>query len=177
MRTRRKRSSRQAQQGFSLIEMLLTAFILAVGIMGLTLLQSMAIKGARGGKSLSTAVQVGETVLDQIEVEGRLTWLNATSNFTPAAIGNLQFVNQMNLVTPLTFTVKGETPVVGAPDPVDATPFYAVNFQKTDVSAVGAGKGIISDFTVTVTFSDTTDQTTNLPLTRTVVLTRRIIHA
>lgn len=76
MHHQQKTTPIQNQRGFSLVEMLLTAFILAVGIMGLTLLQVMAMKGARGGSSLSTAIQVGEDVLDRIELEGRLSWLN-----------------------------------------------------------------------------------------------------
>ena len=47
MQFRKREALLQNQRGFSLVEMLMTAFILAVGIMGLTLLQVMAIKGAR----------------------------------------------------------------------------------------------------------------------------------
>lgn len=176
MRYLRGGAPAQSQRGFSMVEMLMTAFILAIGIMGLTLLQVMALKGARGGKSLSTAVQVGEAVMDQIEMEGRLSWLNLTaSQFSaPAGLTTLQYVNKATLATPLTFTVKGQTPVPTASDPADATPFYTVNFVKRDVGS--AGTGTISDFDVTVRFSDQVDTTTNTVIPRTVQFTRRVLH-
>jgi prepilin-type N-terminal cleavage/methylation domain-containing protein len=171
----RSHSSIQAQRGFSMVEMLLTAFILAIGIMGLTMLQVMSLKGARGGKSLGTAVQVGESVMDQIESEGRLTWLNVTSpTFNPTALANLQFVNQAASPAPMPYTIKGKVPLAGAPDPVDSTTYFTVNWTKTDVS-VGA-IGTMSNFAVVVNFSDTTNPVTGLPINRQVVLTRSILH-
>ena len=47
-----------------MIEMLMTAFILAVGILGLTMLLVMSLKGSRGGRSLTTAVLVGDNVME-----------------------------------------------------------------------------------------------------------------
>jgi prepilin-type N-terminal cleavage/methylation domain-containing protein len=169
-------ASRQAQRGFSMVEMLMTAFILAVGIMGLTLLQVMSLKGSRGGRSLSTAIQVGEMVMDQIEMEGRLSWLNVsdTKYNPPLPMAGLQYVNRASMAAPLKFTIKGQSPVTGAPNPVDSTPFYTVNFAKVDVAA--AGSGTISDFAVTVTFSDQSNPTTGVAIPRVVTITRRILH-
>lgn len=176
MRHRRRGNPARGQRGFSIVEMLLTAFILAVGIMGLTMLQAMALKGARGGRSLGTAVQVGEMVMDQIELEGRLSWLNitATQVAAPAPLASLKYINKVPLAPSQTFTIKGEVPVAGAPDPTDTTPFYTVVIAQKDVSA--AGTGIISDFTVNVNFSDQVNPVTGLPLQRTVAITRRILH-
>jgi prepilin-type N-terminal cleavage/methylation domain-containing protein len=176
MRYLRRRTSARAQQGFSMVEMLMTAFILAVGIMGLTMLQVMALKGARGGRSLGTAVQVGEMVMDQIEMEGRLSWLNLTATplGAPTALATLQYINKLPLATAPTFTIKGEVPVAGAPDPTDATPFYTVAIAQTDLAA--AGVGTISDFTVNVAFSDQVNPATGLAIPRTVTITRRILH-
>ena len=177
MQSLRRRSLR-AQRGFSLVEMLMTAFILAVGVMGLTLLQVMSLKGARGGKSLATAIQVGEAVMDRIEMEGRLSWLNITdSQYNVAtALPNLAFVNKTTLAQPLTFNLKGQVPVTASADPAESTPFYSVGMRRVPVSALAAGTGSISDFTVTVTFADVVNPTTNAPITRTVTLTRRVLH-
>jgi hypothetical protein len=156
--------------------MLLTAFILAVGIMGLTLLQVMSLKGAQGSRSLSTAVQVGEAVMDRVEMEGRLTWLNQTNSQynAPSALTTLQFVNQGPLAAPLTFNIKGQTPDPNSTDPAVKTPYFSVNVAQADVANAGTGK--ITDVTVTVTFSDVANPTTNLPITRTVTFTRRVLH-
>lgn len=165
-----------SQQGFSLVEMLMTAFIMAVGIMGLTLLQVMSLKAARGGKSLSTAVQVGEAVMDRIEMEGRLSWLNVIDDQykVHGTLSNLDFVNKTALTAPLTFNLKGQVPNPSSPDPAESSPFFSVNMVRTPVSAVSTGA--ISDFTVTVTFADAVNPTTNTPINRTVTITRRVVH-
>jgi Tfp pilus assembly protein PilV len=175
MQAQRKKNSAQAQLGFSLVEMLLTAFILAVGIMGLTMLQVMALKSARGGKSLSTAVQVGESVMDRIEMEGRLSWLNLTAGqySNPAALNHMMFVNNATIPTQ-SFNLNGGVTDLSSPDPAVNNPFYTVNITQVDVAAVGSGK--ITDFNVRVAFSDATNPATNAPITRTVVLTRRVLH-
>jgi len=176
MRHTQRKAPIQAQRGFSMVEMLMTAFILAVGIMGLTLLQVMALKGARGGKSLGTAVQVGEMVMDQIELEGRLSWLNLTASqyAAPAALATLQYINKVPLAASQTFTIKGEVPVPTAPDPVDSTPFYTVVIAQNNVAT--AVTGTISDFTVNVQFSDQANPTTGVAIPRVVTITRRILH-
>ena len=169
MRHLRKGTPIQAQRGFSMVEMLMTAFILAVGIMGLTLLQVMSLKGARGGKSLGTAVQVGETIMDQIEMEGRLSWLNITASqlAAPAALGTLTYINQAHPTQ--YFNTLGEMTLTPAVDG-----FYKVNNTYINVGA--AGTGTISDFTVNVTFSDQVNPATGLAIPRTVTITRRILH-
>ena len=173
-----RRKSLRGQRGFSLVEMLVTAFILAIGVMGLTLLQVMSLRGARGGRSLATAIQVGEAVMDRIEMEGRLTWLNITANqyTTVSTLSNLSFVNKTSLATPLTFNIKGQTPVTNSPDPAESNAFYSVTMRRDPVSTVAGGTGSISDFTVTVAFADVVNPTTNAPITRTVTLTRRVVH-
>jgi Tfp pilus assembly protein PilV len=171
-----------------MVEMLMTAFILAVGIMGLTMLQVMALRGSRGGRSLGTAVLVGDKVMDQIEMEGRLSWLNITDTQakTPAAITTLKYVGQVPAAIPTiaipptttpiaTYTIKGQVPVANAPDPADSTPFYYVYIAQTDLN-LPAANGVISDFTVNVSFADQVNQRTGLAIPRTVVLTRRILH-
>ncbi|MEI7614167.1 MAG: prepilin-type N-terminal cleavage/methylation domain-containing protein [Betaproteobacteria bacterium] len=176
MQFRREKSPIRNQRGFSMVEMLMTAFILAVGIMGLTLLQVMALKGARGGSSLSTAIQVAEDVLDRVELEGRLTWLNisATQLTTAGALNNLQYVNKTALDAPLVFTIKGRAPDADAQDAVDSTAFYSVTMTRSNDTAVSVG--MVSDFTVTVSFSDVVNPTNNQPIIRNVRLSRRVLH-
>jgi hypothetical protein len=166
-----------------MVEMLMTAFILAVGIMGLTLLQVMSLRGARGGRSLSTAVQVGEMVMDQIEMEGRLSWLNITASkfAAPAALTTLRYVNQVPAALPTatsapfaTFTIKGEVPLAGAADPIDSTPFYNVAIGQTNNTGLAA-TGVSSDFVVQVQFSDQADPA-GAKIYRYVTITRRILH-
>jgi len=169
MRTRKFIAARKAQAGFSMVEMLMAAFILSVGILGVSMLQIMSLKAARGSQNLTTAVRVADRVMDQTELEGRLTWLNQTdSNYiTPGALSQLQYL-KAGAVATQTFDINGE-PTADA-----AAAFYTMNFTKTPVVADGA-TGAITDVTVVVNFADAVDATST-PIQRTVTLTRRIVH-
>jgi prepilin-type N-terminal cleavage/methylation domain-containing protein len=180
MRTHPSGSNRRpGQAGFSMIEMLMTAFIMAIGILGLTMLQVMSLKASRGGRSLSTAVLVGEHIMDQVEMEGRLSWLNATSNYTGTSLADLPNLRYVNLpdggALAETFNSKGGPPL-GNPDPADNTVYFRVTTGRVVSVAPGAGtNGALSNFIVTVTFTDQLDQA-SAPIVRNVVLTRRIVH-
>ncbi len=176
MRTRTVPSSRQA--GFSMVEMLMAAFILAIGILGLTMLQTMSMRASRGSRSLSTAVQVAEAMLDQVEMEGRLTWLNATTTIfaAPPAPPPLVYFNPMRPVV-RTFTINGRPPDPAATDPADINPFFTATLGAPVFVSSGVNGQSVHDFTVTVTFNDTVQAGSTAVVQRSVVLTRRIVHA
>jgi prepilin-type N-terminal cleavage/methylation domain-containing protein len=179
MRAHPSGSSRlRAQAGFSMIEMLMTAFILAVGILGLSMLQLMSIKASRGGRSLSTAVLVGEHVMEQVEMEGRLSYLNVSQGngavVSLADMATLRYVNLGDggqLVE--FFNSKGGPPTPASPDPAEQTTFYTVTTQRN--AFITAASGTLSDVRVQVVFTDQLDQNAT-PIQRQVTLTRRIIH-
>jgi type IV pilus modification protein PilV len=160
------------EAGFSMIEMLMTTFILAVGILGLTMLQTMSLRAAGGSRNLSMAVQLAEQMMDQIELEGRLTYSNATIGsafLTPQALKGLQYIGQAAVNK--YFSIDSATGnVVEVAE--DASPLFQLSMTQT----VAAGKGL-SDVTVSVVFVDGTNNVTNAPITRTATLTRRILHA
>jgi prepilin-type N-terminal cleavage/methylation domain-containing protein len=178
MRTHPSSSNRRrGQAGFSMIEMLMTAFIMAIGILGLTMLQVMSLKASRGGRSLSTAVLVGEHVMDQVEMEGRLSWLNATGKYTGTSnavdLPNLKYISLVDGGTrPDSFNSKGGPPL-GNPDPADNATYF--NVVTGRAGSVVATNGALSDFTVTVTFTDQLTQA-GAQIQRNVTLTRRILH-
>ncbi len=179
MQTRRSKTIRRVQAGFSMVEMLMTAFVLAVGILGLTMLQTMSLKASRGSQSLTTAVLVAEQVLNQADLEGRLSWLNLTQSNqaapTLADLPNLRYLTiQAGGQLVETFNVKGGAVVPGSPDPMVNTAFYTVTTTRVPSAAVMVTGGI-SDVNVQVQFVDGLD-TNNTPIQRTVSLTRRIWH-
>jgi type IV pilus modification protein PilV len=179
MRALKTRSGRDAQAGFSMVEMLMAAFILAIGILGLSMLQVMSLRASRGSRSLTTAVQVAEAMLDQVEMEGRVSWLNVTDTQMAAAPAPppFQYVNQAGAVV-RTFTVKGRTPDATATDPADLQPFFTATLNRSQAAVATSASGqVIHDFTVNVTFADTV-QANGTPtlIQRSVVLTRRILH-
>jgi prepilin-type N-terminal cleavage/methylation domain-containing protein len=182
-RTRPRACSSQA--GFSMIEMLMTAFILAIGLLGLCMLQTMSLRASRGGASLTTAVHVANTVMDQVEMEGRLSWLNiadtqqsGTSNanlgltYIPLALGTQMASTDPNPL--LQYNVEGNNVIPTSTDPAVKNPFYVVTLAHVADLGGGGTIGQVSDFTVTVAFSDTSVGGKSVP--RQVMLTRRILH-
>ena len=74
------------QAGFSMVEMLMAAVILAIGILGLAMLQTYTFAAQRGNGSLGNAVQVAQQVLDQAEMVGRNSIMCSQSGMTQPAI-------------------------------------------------------------------------------------------
>lgn len=179
---------RQHQAGFSMLEMLMATFILSIGILGLSMLQVMSLRASRGGRNLTTAVQVAEQVLDQIEMEGRVTWLNVSATQRAGAgitvVPNLKYIPLVNAVSspyeiPGGFTVKGRAPDSASSDPLDnpASPYFRAFIGRTGPANPAIGGLAVNDYTVTVTFDDTVlAGSTTTVIQRNVVLTRRILH-
>lgn len=175
---KRKPTGRAGEAGFSMIEMLMTAFVMAIGLLGLCMLQTMSLRASRGSRSLSTAVRVASGILDSVEVEGRLSWLNVTENNSIApSLADLPKLKYVIIpaggkLVELYNSLGGPVDAASA-DPVVAAPFFTVT--TTQVPGVGAATGQISDFNIQVQFADSTNNA-NAPIQRTVSLTRRIIH-
>ena len=66
------RSRHKSDRGFSLIEMLLVAFILGIGLLGLAALQTMGIRGYAGSREKDAAAYLAGSVLDTLAAEGRM---------------------------------------------------------------------------------------------------------
>jgi prepilin-type N-terminal cleavage/methylation domain-containing protein len=60
-------------RGFSLVELLMTMFILAIGLLGLATLQVMAQTQGLDSRQRGTASFAAHNLLDQIQAEGALT--------------------------------------------------------------------------------------------------------
>lgn len=154
------------QAGFSLVELLLAAFVMAIGILGLTMLQVMSIRSATGGKALNTAVMVGEGVLESIQSEGRQRMLFMKYGGTAPAT---TFFG--------TATVHQFYAFDGSVLPDAANSFFAVDITPADVVALSAAGGT-KRFTVTITFKDTPNPSNpSVTIQRTVTLTRQVAYA
>lgn len=170
-----------------MVEMLFSAFILAIGILGLSMLQAMSLKASRGGQSMNNAVQVADRMMDQIEAEGRLSWLSVTDTplLVPETLADLQYVgkatrylafqetydaaNNVYKVEPAT-----NAPVASKPA-LSATTRYVATCTVANTVNNGAGSGKVSDYNIVVEFADDTTQA-GASVVRTVNISRRIIH-
>lgn len=160
------------ESGFSMVELLMTAFVLAIGILGLTALQSLSIRSASGSRGLTTAVLIAERAMDEILANGRnsLLYTRASPATTPpAAMTNVFTVATADR----TFNFAGR-PSVG--DPIDTTPYFTLSVQ-SQAAAPGTLAAIprfggVTSMVVTVRWTEepTAPQ-------RQLVLSRRVPYA
>lgn len=65
------------ERGFSLVELMITALIFGVGLLGLAALQVSSLRNNSGGRNRVTAVGLAEGCLSAIQAEGSLSWTYA----------------------------------------------------------------------------------------------------
>lgn len=157
-----RRHTRQA--GFSMVELLMTAFILAVGILGLTMLQAMSMRGSAGSKNLNSAVMLGEGILESIQLEGRQRML---------------FLKYAGSAPTTTYFGTGDIPLqyyaFDGTKLTDATnSFYTVEIKSVDIAGHTSTAGGTRQFTLHIVFTDTVGSATT---TRQVTLTRQVAYA
>ncbi|WP_306600153.1 prepilin-type N-terminal cleavage/methylation domain-containing protein [Geothrix sp. 21YS21S-2] len=178
---------RRSQAGFSMVEMLMAAFILAIGILGLSMLQTMSLKAGRGSQSMANAVKIADRIMDQVEAEGRLSWLSITNTplQIPETLSDLQYIGQgtryqgfgevLDASTNLVKITPVSTAPVGSKPELSSTVRYIATFTEANNVNNAGGIGQTSDYSVTVEFADDVNKTGTAVL-RTVNIARRIIH-
>ena len=156
---------RSRQTGFSMVELLMTAFILAIGLLGLSMLQVMSIRASTGSQALNTAVRVGEGVLESIQQEGRQRMLVLKYAGTePTA--TTYFGTE-----PITQYYAFDGTKLGDAD--SASAFYTVVVTPSVIVTLSPAGGT-KQFILTITFTDTVGAATT---TRQVTLTRQVAYA
>ncbi len=68
------RSRAARQTGFSLVELMMTAFIFGVGLLGLAALQVSTLRSNTGGRNRFTATSLAEGCMSAIQAEGSTSW-------------------------------------------------------------------------------------------------------
>ena len=174
MRERELPRGRAGEAGFSMVEMLMTAFILAIGLLGLCMLQTMSLRAARGGTSLTTAVHVADAVMEQVEQEGRISWLYL-ANGSATAPTNLKYVSlAVGGKVTQTFNLQGNVSQTSS-DPSVSSQLFTVTTTRLQDVGLAAGTAQVSDYLVQVQFAEATNGA-GAPVSRTVMVTRRILH-
>ncbi len=165
------------QKGFSIIELLLVAFIMAVGLMGLTLLQTMALRTAFGSQQMTAALKLADRVMDGVAAEGRQRRLMA--QFGDTGLSTLPKLYIKGADVPLCYTAKGELQLeAGLPMETPNTQTYfrvTVAPQPVSLTSVPGLSG--RTFKVTVKWSEVLDAKTKKAVERTVVLDRLVGYA
>lgn len=152
-----------------MVELLMAAFILAIGILGLTSLQVMSLRFRGGSQSVNNAVLVGERVLDQAEALGRNTLLRCRSGETPATPSSTYFGINYFGTGPFTlyFDFKGQSRA--------SADYYTVTVTPSTLTTPVAGLGGMALMTVQVAWTEAVagGGTT----AKNVTLTRRVAYA
>jgi prepilin-type N-terminal cleavage/methylation domain-containing protein len=60
-------------RGFSLVEFLMVAIILGIGLLGLAALTTTAMRGYSGSRTLDSAVALSSSVMDRLSADGRIS--------------------------------------------------------------------------------------------------------
>ena len=85
-----------AEEGFTLIEIMITLVIISIGLMALSGLQVNAIRGNVFSKRLTTAVSIGEEKLEQIK---NTSYANIQSeSSTQINKSNMNFTRQVTVI-------------------------------------------------------------------------------
>lgn len=113
------------QAGFSLVELLMVAFILAIGLLGLGALQVVSTAQSASSRERGTANLIAHSVLDRVQSEGslsaaeRLTTDTVTSTgFTFIAPADLTTAHDSTTAESLAFNVRGDLVAATAADKV-----------------------------------------------------------
>jgi type IV pilus modification protein PilV len=94
----------KAASGFSLIEFLLAAFIMSIGLLGLIALQTMALAQTGNARGRTTASYIASGILQRAQAEGQQSYfakLNSTT--VPAAYVAVFTANSGNEIAETTF--------------------------------------------------------------------------
>jgi Tfp pilus assembly protein PilE len=177
-----------------LVELLVAATILSIGILSLAMLQAMSLKASRGSANAVAAALLAGQIMDRAELEGRVSRLNATdSNRANPSLGDIKgfdfryiTIKSGEKLEEAFNAMGGPVAPVGPNDPEGQTPSDGVPFfRATTRRAAAAGApdapgapgavGQMSDISVRVEFSDSAGRD-GRQARRTISLTRRIAH-
>lgn len=165
---------RRSQAGFSIVELLVAAFIMAVGLLGLAALETVALQSGTRSKGFNTAILVAGQVLETAESQGRQTQLALVNSQTPPVYAPNYFSGNPVVER---FTFRGLHPDATATNPVDKTPYFTATTTAVQPPGVAspAASGSLSIVTTVVTFQEAGASGGPL-ITRTVTLSRNIAH-
>jgi type IV pilus modification protein PilV len=150
-----RRPERLRQAGFSMVEMLMAAFIMSIGLLGLAMLQVMSVSSSTGSRMQSLAIGVGQNILESIDAEARQLRLFRTipgSGSVPTASGYFG-----STAVAGSYNVYGTPVNTGSSDPLEKTAIFSTTSTcALDTTGASAASGKVYTLTVVVNFTDGT---------------------
>lgn len=162
-----RRTVRPEESGLSLIEFLVAAFVLAIGILGLTMLQAFSLRVTGQEVGNNRAALVAEGVLDEIQARARAR--NVQAQVESVVPNDTLFTGA---ASSRSYSQTGELL------PNDTGRFYTVAIRRTVLSAPAVPLPGLSRFEVEVTYTADVVGPPGAPksITRTVLLSRKVSH-
>ncbi len=143
--------ARSSESGFSMVEMLIAAFIMSIGLLGLLALQVTSISNATSSRERGTATLLAHDLLDRIQSEGALAAAERYDSGTVTSTG-WTFIDPVTITnavssagaTNLYYDIKGNPTTMGA-----ANVQYTVSWQRQAGITVGS-RNAMQPFVVNV---------------------------
>lgn len=149
----------------------MAAFILAIGILGLAMLQMMVIRYNGGSRASTTAIKIGEQVAEQIQTEGRQRLLFVRNG---QALATSSYFATNTTVYQYFDGTGAKQNITSA----DANTIYTVAILKSDICTAVATVGGVKAFQITVAFSDVVDpKDSSKVIRKTLSFTRQVAYA
>jgi len=164
------------QTGFSLVELLMAAFIMAIGLLGLGMLQAYAIRTSSSAKNMTMAVKIGERSLDAVAAEGRQRLLIIRTSTNPDPTQDLPASTRYFAGTAVTeyYTADGTNQTAKDGNTVFTvviTPAAAADYA--EVSGLA-----LRSYTATVTYNQAVDpKNASKTILKTLTLLRKVGYA
>lgn len=167
--------SMRGQRGFSLVELLVAAMIMAVGLLGLTTLQAMSIRATGTSAKMQDALRLGEQVLEQVSAEGNQSSLGQINQAFAAA--PMKYIGQAEVKDFYQYrTVADPQGEKGTLGPGTSTDYaFLVTITQTE-TAPAVGDLLLALVTVQIDYIEgvASDGT---PITKSITLSREVTHA
>lgn len=162
-----RRSRGPEESGLTLIEFLVAAFVLAIGILGLTMLQAFSLRVTGQEVGNNRAALVAEGVLDEIQARARAR--NVQAQVESAVLDDALFTGT---ASSRSYSKTGELL------PNDTGRFYTVAIRRTALSAPAMPLPGLSRFEVEVSYLTDVVGAPGSPksITRKVLLSRKVSH-
>lgn len=167
----------KSESGFSMVELLIVALILAVGLLGLTALQVMNLSQSSGGRARNSAAYIAQTAFELIEAEGRLsiagmppttrvftTDANPASATTRALFGGFN-IHGIQVTDSTGAPIASNTAMIG--DPSQRSVYYNVywtrNGYKAGLTPQSSAQQNAQEFVIDVGWSETDSSGASVP--------------
>jgi Tfp pilus assembly protein PilV len=102
------RNSRTGMLGFTLIEVLLAAFIMSFALLGILALQTASVRSATGGRGRETAVYLCQTLADSVQTEAQRLSLTTGFAIPGAGTATAQFFPPAPVAGTQYFDINGK---------------------------------------------------------------------